>query len=365
MKITKIEIYRLSIPMEPFVIATGTMDFAQNTFVRIYTDANIYGVGECSAFPMIVGETQETCLVVAREFAKIWKGKDALALEERLGELDLFIAGNTTIKSAFDMALYDLAAKHAGLPLYQFLKGHPRDITTDITLGIASPADMAAKAFSLKEGGAQIFKVKLGKDPLTDIARIKAIRQAVGFDIPIRIDANQGWSYEDAIVALQGLEPYKIQYCEQPMRSYNDHLLPALRTLTIVPIMADESVYSHHDAERLCREDACDYINIKFSKSKGIYDALKIAAIAAEYQIPCMIGGMLESRLALAAKVHFAYAAPNVKFFDLDTCMVGHLVDPVIGGIQYDGYQISIADTVGIGADISEEFLASCEKWEI
>lgn len=365
MKIQEIEIYRLSIPMEPFVIATGTMDYAQNTFIKIITDTDLYGVGECSAFPMIVGETQNTCIAVAQDFAKIWKGKDPLAIEDRLAELHLYIAGNATIKSAFDMALYDLNAKAADLPLYKFLKGERREIITDITLGIATGEEMAEKALRLKEGGAFALKVKLGKKPQDDIARIKAIRQAVGFDIPIRVDANQGWSFEGAVEALQGLEPYKIQFCEQPMRTYNDHLLPELRTRTIVPIMADESVYNHHDAERLCKADACDYINIKFSKSSGIYEALKIQSVAAEYNIPCMIGGMLESRLALAAKVHFAYAAPNVKFYDLDTCMVGHLADPVIGGIQYDGYKISISDDIGIGADIQQEFLDKCEKWVI
>lgn len=363
MLIKEIEIYRLSISMEPFVIATGTMGYAQNTFVKIITDSNIYGVGECSAFPMIVGETQDTCIAVAQDFAKVWKGKDALALEERLAELHLYIAGNSTIKSAFDMALYDLAAKHANKPLYQYLGGERREIVTDITLGISTPEDMAAKALALKEGGAFALKVKLGKKPQDDIARIKAIRQAIGFDLPIRIDANQGWSYEGAIEALQGLEPYKIQFCEQPMRTYNDHLLSELRTQTIIPIMADESVYNHHDADRICRTDGADYINIKFSKSSGINEALKIQQVASEYNIPCMIGGMLESRLALAAKVHFAYAAPNVKFYDLDTCMVGHLEDPVIGGIQYDGYKISISDEIGIGADIKQEFLDKCDRW--
>ena len=173
------------------------------------------------------------------------------------------------------MALYDLAAKHAGLPLYQFLGGTPRDIVTDITLGIASPEEMAEKAMKLYEGGAVVLKVKLGKKPQDDIARIRAIRQAVGFDIPIRIDANQGWTYAEAVEALQGLEPLKIQFCEQPMRTYNDHLLAQLRSETIVPIMADESVYTHYDAERLCRTDSCDYINIKFSKSSGIHESQK------------------------------------------------------------------------------------------
>ncbi len=365
MLIKEIEIYRLSIPMEPFVIATGTMDYAQNTFIKIHTDTGLYGVGECSAFPMIVGETQNTCLALAQDFARIWKGKDPLAIEDRMAELHLYIAGNATVKSAFDMALYDIAAKHAQMPLYQYLNGKPREIVTDITLGIASPEEMAEKALKLKDGGAFALKVKLGKKPQEDIARIKAIRRAVGFDIPIRIDVNQGWTYEEALEALQGLEAYKIQFCEQPMRTYNDHMLPELRMQTIVPIMADESVYTHRDAERLCKHHACDYINIKFSKSSGIHEALKIQETAMEYDVPCMIGGMLESRLALAAKVHFAYASPNVKFYDLDTCMVGHLEDPVIGGIQYNGYHISITNDIGIGADIKQEYLDKCEKWVI
>src|SRR5690606_34338328 len=94
MTISHIDIYRFSIPMVPFAIATGTMLHAQNVFIRVHTDENLYGVGECSAFPMIVGETQDTCLVLAREFARLWKGKDALAIDERLAELDAFIARN-------------------------------------------------------------------------------------------------------------------------------------------------------------------------------------------------------------------------------------------------------------------------------
>jgi L-alanine-DL-glutamate epimerase-like enolase superfamily enzyme len=125
--------------MEPFTIATGTMDHAQNVFIRVHTDAGFYGVGECSAFPMIVGETQDTCLVMAREFARLWKGKDALDIPARMQQLHSFTAGNTTIKSAFDIALFDIAAKNAGLPLYQFLGGEKRVVESDITIGIAGP----------------------------------------------------------------------------------------------------------------------------------------------------------------------------------------------------------------------------------
>src|SRR5690554_5128531 len=173
MNIKKIEVFRFSIPMEPFAIATGTMDYAQNTLIRIHTDNGLVGWGECSAFPMIVGETQETCLVLARDFARLWKGKDALDLSARLAELDLYIAGNATAKSAFDMALHDLAAKHAGVPLYQFLGGEKRQIETDITIGIDTAEAMAAKAKEFVTSGATVLKIKLGKNPAEDVERIR------------------------------------------------------------------------------------------------------------------------------------------------------------------------------------------------
>src|SRR5450755_3191795 len=106
MKIIQTDIYKFSIPMYPFTISTGTMHFAQNIFIRIHTDAGYYGVGECSAFPMIVGETQATCFEMAKDFAKVWKGKNASAIEERMHELHSYTAFNNTIKSAFDMALF-------------------------------------------------------------------------------------------------------------------------------------------------------------------------------------------------------------------------------------------------------------------
>ncbi|TZF82058.1 dipeptide epimerase [Pedobacter sp. BS3] len=365
MKITHTDVYRLSIKMEPFTIATGTMHYAQNVFIRIHTDAGIYGVGECSAFPVIVGETQETCLSVGRDFAALIKRKDALDTAGRLQDINTSIAGNTTIKSAFDMALYDIAAKHAGLPLYQYLGGEKRTVETDITIGIDTVEKMAEKAQQYKSSGARMLKVKLGKNAPEDVKRIEKIREVAGEDMLIRIDANQGWSFDDALLALNGMKDLNIQFCEQPMRSWYDDLLPALCLQSPVKIMADESCYSHHDARKLINARACDYINIKLVKSGGIAEAIQIHDLARSKNIPCMIGGMLESRLALSAKLHFAYASPNVQFYDLDTCLLGHLEDPVINGAAYKGYLLDIADLPGIGADIDEDFLAKCDKWTI
>lgn len=365
MQITSINIYKYSIPMVPFTIATGTMHYAQNLLIQVQTNEGITGTGECSAFPMIVGETQATCFEMAKEFADIWKNKDPLDINTRMKELDLFTAGNYTAKSAFDLALHDIASQNAGQPLYAFLGGSRKPIISDLTIGIDSPEAMAKQAVSFVENGVATIKVKLGKNAVDDIERIRAIRNAIGYTTALRIDANQGWTYDDAATALTALGTYQIEFCEQPMRTYNDELLPELCKISPIKLMADESVYTHHDAERIIRNKACHYINIKFAKSGGIAEASRINEVAEKNNIPCMMGGMLESRLALTAKVHFAMSRKNIVFYDLDTCLLGHKVDPVIRGVQYKGLELILSDQPGIGATVDPDFLSSLESISI
>lgn len=365
MKIIYTNIYRYSIPMQPFAIATGTMEYAQNVFIKVYTDEGIYGAGECSAFPYITGETQETCLAMARDFAKLWLGKDVLDIAARLLELDLFTARNATIKSAFDMALYDIAAKAANMPLYKFLGGSKRLVETDITIGIGTVNEMVEKAQQFEEQGATILKVKIGKNAYDDVEKIKQIRHAIKPVTKIRVDANQGWEFEDAVYALQALDQFEVEFCEQPMRTWNDDYLPELCHNAAVHIMADESCYNRHDARRLIQTKSCDSINIKLAKSGGIAEALQIHNMAEEAGIPCMIGGMLESRFALTANLHFAWANNNIVYYDLDTCLLGHLEDPVTGGATYDKFTLDCPDAPGIGADVDNTFLHKCEHWKV
>jgi L-Ala-D/L-Glu epimerase len=361
MKITKTEIYKFSIPMHPFTIATGTMHFAQNIFIRMHTDAGFYGVGECSAFPMIVGETQATCFEMAKDFASIWKGKPVFPIEERMMDLHHFTAFNATIKSAFDMCLYDISAKEKKLPLYEFLGGKKKKMETDLTIGIDSPEKMAEKAIAFTKMGVSMIKIKLGKNGAEDIERIKRIRLAVGEKTILRIDANQGWDFETAVQVLQESGKYNIEFCEQPMKSHYDEKLAELRKLSPIKIMADESVFDHFDALRIIRSNACDYINIKMAKSGGILEAIQINSVCTENNIPCMIGGMLESRVALSAFAHFALAHDNIIFYDMDTCMLGHQVDPVTGGVKFNRYFVEVPDEPGIGADADNLFLKNCE----
>jgi L-Ala-D/L-Glu epimerase len=365
LEIRNIEIWKFSIPMHPFTIATGTMDSAQNLFIRIHVPGGLYGVGECSAFPMIVGETQGSCFEMAKDFAALWKGKDASSIEERLDELDDWAAFNTTVKSAFDMALHDLAAKKAGEPLYRFLRGIKKEIETDLTIGIGKPSEMAQTALAFQKKGVRMIKIKLGKDPREDVERVERIRAVVGEEMILRIDANQGWDPDQAGWALDKMGTMHIQFCEQPLRHWFDHELPALRKQSPVPLMADESVFDHHDARRLIKAGACDYVNIKLAKSGGIREASRIDEVCRLSDTPTMMGGMLESRIALTAFAHFAMAHENIIFYDLDTCLLGHLVDPVTGGVRYRGYFLEVPEAPGIGADADNHFLEKCQKISI
>lgn len=348
--------------MVPFTIATGTMHYAQNIFIRIHTDADITGVGECSAFPMITGETQNTCYILAQDFAALWKNKDAAEIALRLQELEQYITFNHTIKSAFDMALYDIAAQSKQMPLWQYLGGiNLKELETDITIGIGTPALMADQAAAFQKQGFNILKVKLGKAPDDDIARIGAIRQAVGSSMKIRIDANQGWSFEDACKTLLALYDFDIEFCEQPMRRWDDGLLPALKKTSPIAIMADESIFNHHDAKRLISTDSCSAVNIKFAKTGGIAEAIKVHDVCHKNNIPCMMGGMLESRVALTAFAHFATAMPQVVYYDMDTCMLGHKADPVTGGVSYADNHLVLPGGIGINANVDEAYLEQLE----
>jgi L-Ala-D/L-Glu epimerase len=362
--ITKVEVIKLNIPYkEPFVISLGVIESATNVAIKIHTSNGLVGIGECAPFVYIVGETQETVYELSKKVGKMLKGKDPLAIEERIREIDRAVSGNYTMKSAFDMALYDILAKSANMPLYKLLGGSKsREIYTDMTISIGSPEKMAADALNFKNEGFPAIKIKLGTNIVDDVARIKAIREAVGPDYPLRIDANQGWDPVTAINTLNALAPYGIEHCEEPIPKWNTRELVKVRANSPISIMADESVFDHHDAFKLASMGACDYFNIKFSKSGGIHKALKINAIAEASGIKCQVGCMSESRLALTALMHFVYACRNVVHYDMDSSLM-LAEDPVTGGIQYHGKgQWTLEDAVGIGADFKEEYLEKMEK---
>jgi o-succinylbenzoate synthase len=362
--IQQVELYKLSIPLkEPFITSLGRDDNAENIIVKIITDGGITGFGECSPYMPINGESQDTCFIVGQYFAKLFKGKDALGIEERIADMDKLIYGNTSIKSGFDMALYDIASQHAGVPLYKFLGGkNDKTIITDYTVSIGDPQKMAADAVKIKAEGYPAIKIKLGKNGDVDVKRIKAIREAVGNEIPLRIDANQGWNVEEAIKTLQALGKYNIQLCEEPIPRWAFMQLSKIKQESPVPIMADESCSDEHDAERLINMKACDYFNIKLGKSGGIFKALKMVKLAEANKIHLQVGAFMESRLAMTAFAHFSLCSPMIEHYDFDTALM-FVEDPVTGGMKYEkNGVVKVPEVPGLGASIDEDRLATIEK---
>ena len=364
MKIESVEIYQLRIPLtEPFVISLGPQYDADNILVVIRTDAGIRGFGECAPYMSINGESMDTCYIVGQYLAKTLKGMNSLNIAECIEAMDKIIYANNSIKSAFDMALYDIAAQDAGVPLYKFLGGKKNKIIfTDMTVGLGEVDAMAASALKFKQQGFPAIKVKLGESTEKDVARIKAIRDAVGYDIPLRIDANQGWDVPTAVATLNALAAFDIEHCEEPIARWNFMALPELRKQSPIKIMSDETCCDHHDAERLASIKACDYFNIKLGKSGGIFNALKIIEVAKKNNIKLQVGSFMESRLATTAFVHFAYASDLIVHFDFDTPLMLSQ-DPVMGGMKYEANGvITIDDSSGLGAKMDNAYLDTLEK---
>ncbi len=362
LKIKDIEIFYFDIPMvKPFRIAIGTMEGAKDVLIKIHTDQGIVGIGEACPFPPITGETQETNIAVAKVLRENLIGKDPLAIEGILKDFGTFAHTNPSIIAAFDMALYDILGKVAGLPLYRILGGDRNSFETDLTVDLDTPEKMAEMAKNVINQGYKIIKIKVGQDPSLDIERLEAIRSAVGYKYQIRIDANQGWTVPQAIEALKKMEKFDIQFCEQPVAAWNIDGMRIVRNESPIPIMADEALFSPADAIKLIKAESCEYFNIKLMKSGGIRNAIKISNIAESSGIRCMVGCMLETKVALTAASHFVASSRNVIFADLDSDS-SHAVFPVIDGIKVEGGIITLPEKPGLGLDVDPSFLKKLRK---
>src|SRR5687768_10251614 len=194
MRITSVDLFKADIPLkDPFRIAVMEMRAAANVFVRVNTDEGLVGWGESSPFWKLCGETQAIDLAAGMDLARLIEDRDPLAVDDRMAEIDGFLKNNSQIRAAFDIALHDLLGKAAGLPLYRVLGGAGRPMQTCLTIAIGDAPAMAQKAAAAVGRGFRIIKIKLGTNARDDVGRVRAIREAVGRDVVIRVDANQGW----------------------------------------------------------------------------------------------------------------------------------------------------------------------------
>ena len=368
--IQSVELFQLRLPLtEPFVISLGPVRAVENLVVRLRTADGLTGYGECSPYPSINGETLGTCFSVGQLLGRALLGHDARDLAGATTRLDRVIYGNSSVKSAFDMALHDVAARHAGRPLYQLLggTGPGRPLRTGMTVSLGPPAKMQADAVRFQRAGFAVIKVKLGESLAADVARIRAIRAGIGPTHPLRIDANQGWDTPAAALAvLRALAPFDIEFCEEPLARHRFLDLAALSAASPIPLMADESCGDEHDAARLIGLGACPLLNIKLGKSAGLHRAQKIVALGAAAGLGLQVGGFMESRLGMSAAAHLAWAHPAIRYCDFDTPLL-FAEDPVVGGLRYGpGGELHLPpDAPGLGAVIAEEYLREAEKWQL
>ena len=362
--IKQTELYKLRMPLkEPFITSLAYETHVENVIVVIRTENGITGFGESSPYMPVNGESMDTCFIVGQYFAKLLKAKDALQLTEHLTAMDRLIYANTSIKSAFDIALHDIMGQHHGVPLYKLYGGrNNKELVTDYTVSLDNPEKMAADAIKIKDAGYPAIKVKLGDSKKKDVQRIKMIREAVGFDIPIRIDANQGWKVNEAIETLNALDAYGIEYCEEPIAKWNYMRMRKVKKNSPIPIMADESCGDAHDAERLLKLKACDMFNIKVGKAGGVFNAYEIVKLGDKAGMQMQVGAFMESRLGMTASAHLALCSDNIVHCDFDTPLM-FSEDIVTNGLAYYANGVmKVPELPGLGATIEQSYLDKLEK---
>ncbi|MBE3124667.1 MAG: dipeptide epimerase [Acidobacteria bacterium] len=362
LKITDVEIFLFDIPLtSPFRIAIGEMKAANDLLIRIRTDQGVVGLGEACPFPPITGETQATNAAAARSIRDMLIGKDPLAIDALLREIGPLVHSNPSAVAAFDMAFHDILGKVAGLPLFRLLGGTKNTFETDITTSLDTLEKMTAESKKYADMGYKTLKVKVGLDPDEDFARLSAIRAAIGRGVAIRIDANQGWTVPQAVYALRKMEPLAIQFCEQPVLASDTTGLKAVRSQSPIAIMADEALFGPADAVKLIRAEACDTFNIKVMKAGGLLNSIRIAHIADAANMRCMVGCMLESKLALTAAAHVVASQANIVYADLDGNSE-HVIDPIIDGMTVKAGMLTLPEKPGLGCDVDPAFLKKLQK---
>ena len=352
MKITAVRLGKISVPLRtPFKTALRTVSSVEDVIVEIHTDCGRIGYGEAPPTGPITGDTTLAIIgAIQDHISKAIIGRDVDDFEDVLQAVQKSIVGNTSAKAAVDMALWDLYGQLYNLPVYKLMGGARKNITTDITISVNDPEIMVRDSLIALDRGYDCLKMKVGINPELDVARLKAVRQAVGNDVTIRIDANQAWTPKQAVKILNSMQEQglQIELVEQPVHAHDLDGMKYVTDRSYVPVLADESLYSPADAATILRLGAADLLNIKLMKCGGLYNALKICTMAEVYGVECMIGCMLEAKISVNAAVHLACAKKVITKVDLDGPVLCS-EDPILGGAVFNEKDITVSDAPGLG----------------
>lgn len=357
MKITEISWEKVHIDLQhPFKIAFAEIGYAEVVLIKVQTDDGLTGYGEAAPFAPVTGETADGVIAVLQMLKPGLIGMDPFRIEQIHSMMDNVIYSNGSAKCAVDLAMYDLMGKACGQPVYKLLGGYQSVVYNDITIGISTPEEMAASAEQyVGRDGFHILKIKAGIDPDADIRAIALIREAVGPDVRLRVDANQGYGISDALYAIEGFKKYGVEAVEQCLPYWNHAGMAELKSKVVgMKLMLDESVHDPRDAAALVRGGCADILNIKLMKCGGLLPGLKISDIAESGGVTCMVGCMLETKLAITAGVSLVAARKNITEADCDSFMFyADSETGMTGGFDREGDRFILLDKPGFGVEVS------------
>lgn len=319
MKILSIETYPLSIPLKPDLIminSLGRHAVSEWVIVAIRSDDGLVGLGEASGSPAWSGEIQNATIEIIRNcLAPMILGRDPRDITALSAAMDRAIQHNSFAKAAIEMALLDLVGQFLHVPVSLLLGGAFRSgpIPLKFSIGAYPPSVAADVAETLAITGFRAFKVKVGRDVATDIARVESVRSALGREYRIAVDANGGWTENDFLTARTSLERAGVNALEEPLRRGDFRGCGRIRQQTSIPLILDESIFTPEQALEAVRWDACDLISIYPGKNGGLWRSLQIANIAGAAGIDCVIGSNLEGSVGSAAMLQVAASIPNLS----------------------------------------------------
>jgi L-alanine-DL-glutamate epimerase-like enolase superfamily enzyme len=256
---------------------------------------------------------------------------------------------------AVDVALHDLSARRAGLPLWKWLGGGSnRTIHTNMTISVDAPEIMAMRALEAVSAGFKSLKIKVGLSAELDRQRVIAVRRAVGEKITFRLDANQGWSESEAATLIPWFAENcgPIEFIEQPVKAEQLDALTRLVELSPVPLVADESAMTFEQAAQVIERKAAHALSVKLIKAGGLSPARAILDLAAQHRIPCLMSCMFEVGAGFQAAAHLASVHPAVRWVDLDSAEFLTSL-PYSGGAAFDGPEIRCSQATGLALDLS------------
>jgi len=369
MKIIDLRAYPTSFPIPAanrVALGIGTAVKRDAVVVKVLTDEGVTGWGEAhhGRAHTAVAKLIDTTL---RQLVLGMDPHDVIGVWEKMYRFQLAShgmgAGACLAMSGIDMALWDIRGKALGLPLYRLLGGRRKAIAAyagGVSLGYQPPRELIAEARNSVDAGYQAIKLRVGDTPARDIERMRAVRDAFGDELVILTDANIGYRLEDVRRVMPALDELGIGWLEEPFPAHDYRAYREARSYGRTPLAAGENHYTRFEFNRLLEDGAITILQPDLSKTGGITEALRIAALASSWKLPIHPHSSMTG-LNHAATIHFLAAIDNGGYFEGDVSRANKFRDELVsnpGEIDRDG-NVWPLEAPGLGVEVNQEFLAA------